>query len=237
MTDPVDDLIRNQMRDAFPQENEPSTILDELRPRMVRARRQRRALQTTAGIATLGAVLIGVLLVLPTIGGAPSELEVAGPDGSSTIVQPDDAKAAESPATTSLPGSTIEDSSQDGTDVAPSTPSQAPTTTQATTSSQATMTTQVTTTTQATTTSAPTTSSPPPPGLVVTPCGSLVAEIVGSGIGLVSTDPNPGFDVDVKSPGPTQIEVSFEDEADSHCEVIVENRDGQIWSDVDEEHQ
>jgi hypothetical protein len=60
---------------------------------------------------------------------------------------------------------------------------------------------------------------------------------VGSGIGLISTDPNPGFEADVKNSGPVQIEVSFEGEGSPHCEVIVENRNGQIWSDVDEENE
>jgi hypothetical protein len=62
-------------------------------------------------------------------------------------------------------------------------------------------------------------------------------EIVGSGIGLVSTDPDPGFEVEVKDSGPDQIEVGFEGDEVPHCEVTAENRNGQIWSSVDEDHE
>jgi hypothetical protein len=59
---------------------------------------------------------------------------------------------------------------------------------------------------------------------------------VGSGIGLIATNPNPGVSVDVKNAGPEQLEVSFESER-QHCEIIVENRDSEVWSEFEEEDE
>ncbi len=243
MTDPVDDLIRDHMRDSFPRGDGSSAVLEELRPQMIRARSRRRVVQTSAGMATLSAVLIGALLVLPQLGGTPSQLDVAGPDGSGTVVEPENPKSLDSPATTDVLGRTIEEPSDQDADVVPSSPTVVPdattTTTQtSTTAALTTTTTQTSTTTaQTSTTAAPRTTTTQTSGLITTPCGSLVAEIVGSGIGLVSTEPNPGFEAEVKNAGPAQIEVSFEGDEQPHCEVTVENRNGQIWSDLHEDDE
>ena len=94
-----------------------------------------------------------------------------------------------------------------------------------------------TTTSEAiTTTASSTTTSVQASEIVETPCGTLEVEIVGSGIGLIATNPNPGMSVDVKNAGPERLEVSFEGE-EQHCEVIVENRDGEVWTEVDEEDE
>jgi hypothetical protein len=254
MNDSGDDLVRDRLRNSIPLRAESASALDELRPRMVRARTRRRRAQAVASVVGAGAIVLGGLLLAGRIGDTATELDVAGlPDGSKAVVDGEDQTPVAPPSTTDVDGP-VEEASEsqqpapteiESTTVAPaitvapttSGSKSTATTSEVVTTDQPNTTEPETTTSQATTTTAPsTTTSVQASEIVETPCGTLEVEIVGSGIGLIATNPNPGMSVDVKNAGPEQLEVSFEGEG-QHCEVIVENRDGEVWSEVDEEDE
>lgn len=253
MSDPIDDRIRDRMRDSYPLDHGSSSVLDELRPQMTRARSRRKAVQASVGAAGLGALLIGALLLAPRLSqGDPSELELAGPTESSVA---DDDGGPES--TTSELGRTVEEPAssvvEDTTSLAPVTSAEPPTTTPSsaadpttatpsttiessstsdgvTTTAASPSTTEAETTTTTSESSSSTNASQV--STVTTACGTLRVELVGSGIELVSTAPTGGVSVDVKDSGPETVEVRFRSD-DRDCEVHAENRGGQLWTDIE----
>ena len=227
--DPIDDLIRDQMRDSFPLgQGTPAatSTLDALGPQMTRARSRHRARQTSVALVGASVLIVGLFTIVPKFGESDSELNLAGPTTSTLD--------------TDALGRSLEDPSSTGvepTTTAAPTPTSTPTTTAGpTTTAAPTATAPPTTTLEPTTTDAPTTTTEPDANVITTSCGTLEIELVGSGIALVSTNPNSGFAVDVKEDGPSKIEVSFESEG-LHCEVRAENRDGQLWSEVDNDSE
>ncbi|MGI9646488.1 MAG: hypothetical protein ACR2O6_14375 [Ilumatobacteraceae bacterium] len=159
----------------------------------------------------------------PNDGVLPPDQEGGDSDGSSSTVaeQADDQATTAPPAspTTQTPTTAVASTTQ-APAVASSTTVSVPTTTTIASSS----------TTQSPTTTDPGTS----PASIETACGTVVVELIGPGIRLVTTEPNPGMEVDIKNSGPEKVEVGFE-QGDVHCEVTAENRGGSIWSETDDE--
>jgi len=228
---------------------------------MVRARTRRRRAQAALSVVGAGAIVLGGLLLVGQIGDTATELDVAGlPDDSKVLDQSEVAADGEGQAQAAPPSTTdvdgpVEEASESqqsaptviqSTTVAPgiavaprtsgsdstATTSEVVTTDQRDTTEPETTMSETTTTT----TASSTTTSVQASEIVETPCGTLEVELAGSGIGLIATNPNPGMSFDVKNAGPEQLEVSFERER-QHCEVIVENRDGEVWSEVEEEDE
>lgn len=255
MSDPIDDRIRDRMRDSYPLDHGSASVLDELRPQMARARSRRKALHASVGAAGVGGLLIGALLLAPRLGpGDPSTLELAGPTESSLVADDIDAES-----TTSEVGRTVEDPSplaaDETTTLAPTTSVGEPSTTQpvpeepATSSPSTTIESSSTSDGVTTTAAAPSTTEPgttsstaaeqststsgaPQVSTVTTACGTLEVELSGSGVELVSTSPNAGVTVDVKDSGPDTVEVRFRSDS-RDCEVHVENRGGELWTDIE----
>ena len=72
---------------------------------------------------------------------------------------------------------------------------------------------------------------------MATQCGFVTIDITNTEITLISVDPFEGFERDVKNSGPETVEVSFESSRD-HCELKAEIRDGELWTDIDDdEHE
>jgi hypothetical protein len=260
MNNSGDDLVRDRLRESIPLRAESASALDELRPRMVRARTRRRQAQAALSVVGAGAIVFGGLLLVGQIGDTATELDVAGlPDDSKVLDQSEAAADGEGQAPAAPPSTTdvdrpVEESSEsqqpaptviESTTVAPAitvapttsgsdstaTTSEVVTTDRPSTTEPETTTSETTTTTASSTTTSVQTSE-----TVETPCGTLEVELAGSGIGLIATNPNPGMSVDVKNAGLEQLEVSFE-RVGQHCEVIVENRNGEVWSEVEEEDE
>lgn len=237
MTDDLDDTIRDQLRDTFPLHDSPSAVLGTLQPRLRRARARRRVAQIAPAIALTALVSVGVLTMVGG-GDKPSELDVGvAPDVDltlpSTTPLPDDGTTTSSEP--SQVGAT--DSSQPrasttttgGSSATTSSSPSSPTTVRSTTT---TATVEATSSTVSSTGApTPTTEVDPDPGTIETVCGVVEVELVGSGIRLVRTRPNRGFEVELKSDEPDIVEVSFEND-EQHCEVMAKNLDGEIWRNV-----
>ena len=259
MTDNTDDLIGDKMRDSFPlgqHESTAAATLDALRPQMQRARSRRRATQTSIVMVGVSLVVVGVLALLPRLGGSSnSEVNLAGAtDNTADVDDPDKPKALGSPTTTKRstttegPTTTAGPTTTEGptATAAPtattkrSSTTEGPTTTAGPTTTETTTgptTTQgPTTTTAPTTTENTTTTTAQSANIINTDCGTVEVALVGSGIELVDANANTGLTVDVKHAGPDEIEISFEG-AGMHCEVKAENRDGVLWSDTDNEQE
>lgn len=270
MSDPIDDLIRDKMRDSFPLAQDGSSAantLAALQPKMQRARSVRRATQASVAMIGASALVVGLLAILPQFGDAESEVNLAGSTSSTVADDPTGSKALASPASTDPLGRSIEEPSNttiepsataeprttaepatdaQSTVVEPTTTAEPATTVEATsapsttaepaTTTAAPSTTAATSTTAAPTTTESSTTTEPETDTISSSCGSIEVALVGSGIALVSTDPNSGFSVDVKDGGPSEIEVRF-DGSGSDCEINTENRGGQLWSAVDNDSE
>ncbi len=268
VTDPVDDLIRDRMRDSYRLDHTSDVVLEGLRPRMARARTRRKALQASAGAVGAGALLLGGLMIASQLADDSSELHLAGGVEVGSDIEDSNSKALSSPSSTDELGRLVEnpednsalapttsdpqdatateppttiDSEESGTTTSPNTTVEPATSVEGATTGPATTvepstTAAPTTTVEPSTTAAPTTTEAPSSTTINTACGSLEVELVGSGIELVSTEEHNGVDVEVSNSGPEKVEVSFEG-GGSHCEVIAENRNGEVWSDVSEEDE
>jgi hypothetical protein len=58
-------------------------------------------------------------------------------------------------------------------------------------------------------------------------CGSIVVRVQGSSVSLVTVEPDPGYQSDVKSAGPEVVEVGLEGRRE-HCELRAEMVDGRL---------
>jgi hypothetical protein len=87
-------------------------------------------------------------------------------------------------------------------------------------------------------TSQTTTSTSTSPGagesLVRSDCGDIVVGVQASSVTLVDVDPDPGYQTDVKSSGPSKVEVGFEGPG-GHCEVSARVEDGRLVTVVDDD--
>ena len=78
MNDSGDDLVRDRLRKSIQLRAESASALDELRPRMVRARTRRRRAQAAVSVVGAAAIVLGGLLLVGRIGDFTTELDVAG---------------------------------------------------------------------------------------------------------------------------------------------------------------
>lgn len=234
-------------RPSAPPGQGPERVLAELRPRIVRAGRIRRA-QVAATIVAPVVLILGGLLAIPrlaslsdrqaTVAGEPAEttmvddevenrttVRVTGttePDRSSTDEDGGAGTGGQDPAD---PGTDDPDGS-DGSDATdPSTTADPGVT--STTEPGSTTSMQQTTETSAGTTSIPGST------LVESPCGSIVVLVVDSSVQLIESLPEQGYDVDVKSDGP-EVEVSLEGGA-GHCELKAKFERGQLVTSSEDE--
>ncbi len=212
-------------------------VLAELRPRLVRARRLRRA-QIAATVVAPAALVIGGLAALTgLVSSDGGQATIAGQPDAATTTAVDD---AEERVTVEVTGTT--EASAPPADPTSSSSTTPPSSTTPTPSSQQ-PTDQPTSTpsTSTATTGTPTTSSPdsstststsvPGSELVESSCGSIVVVVVQSSVELIETLPDDGYDVDVKSSGP-EVEVSFEGQG--HCELKAEYERGRLVTSVDD---
>jgi len=255
--EPIDDLIAGRMRARYSTVSPSPAVLESLWPSLRRARRRRRAGQAMSGVFAVSAVVFGLIVALPQSSDQPVSVDTAGQpedDGGGSADRArsegtvhDVDKALVSPSSTSEPNTEDGPASEadvesattapQPTTIAPNT--NAPITQESSTTAPTTTVSSAPTTAPSTTTAAPTTTNAPTtteasvsPGTIESECGVMVVELVGSGIGLVSVDPIAGAEVDVKKSGPEEIEVRL-DAGSVHCELNAENRNGQIWSEVE----
>lgn len=228
MADDIDDLLRTRMREHFPRADSSARVLEELQPRMGKARMHRRfgiAVSSAVGVLSIS---FGVLAVLPDTA------------DEATIVDVTDNSAAERSLEDIDP--TTEDPTSETTSEPTRTPTSDASAITATTTSRVVGVTSTTTEAPASTTAATTTTSaestpsgaPDSPGRITTDCGVVEVELDGAGIRLVSTEANLGFSVETHNEGAEKVEVSFE-RAEDHCEVVAENRGGEIWIEQENE--
>lgn len=212
-----------------------------------------------SGVLAVSAVVFGLIVALPELSDRPVSVGTAGQpedgggssnDGARSPDIADDVdKALVSPSSTSEPiteNRPVSEPDVEGATTAPRVTTIAPnpttpTTQESSTTAPTTTVSSAPTTAPSTTIATPTTTNAPAPTTTeasVSPqtieseCGVMVVELVGSGIGLVSVDPIAGAEVDVKNSGPDEIEVRL-DAGSVHCELNAENRNGQIWSEVE----
>ena len=247
MSDPLDEAIARRMRSEVPLQAESSAALGELRGPMLRARR-RRAAAVNPGRAAVALLVVsaGVFGVAslddsePGVVAAGSTTSTAAaPAGAAPITDDGEVQAPDSstepPATAagSEPGSTALTSigpastSAAATSAAPT--SDGPTSTSPTSNPP----TSAVVTSDAPASTAPTSTSSTSPDpststttlvastgveTINTVCGSIRVSWTGDTVALDQVSAADGFDHDVKSSGPEDVEVKFDGES-GRCEV------------------
>ena len=213
----LDDEIRSRLRaDRGTAGSAPpaSTVFAQLQPRLRRARRMRRTRRVVVGAT--GAVLIGATGVALQFGDDLRSKTIRTYGESGRIAGVDDPLSeATSPQSGSsqsgTPPATIEDpTTSTSTSVSASPGVGVP---------------------AATTPGHPTSTQPPTPAAVPnridSACGSIVVEFVNDRVSLVEVLANPGFEVDVKSDGPQNVEVGMH-RGDVECELRTRVIDGRL---------
>lgn len=256
MADPFDDRLRCELQQAVGSSADAHSVLGNLTPSMRRARRRHvrhQAMAATTGLLAIAAVVAGVGTYSPNHD--RTTVVAAAPTGEANAHDESPTLSATANVVTSAPttASTVDSSaavtSSSTTSWPTTAPGPAPTTSAPTSPAESTSSTSgpsvstsipptsdisSSTTEPTATTGGPTTGVPSNEQTVESVCGSMVVLIDAANISLVDTQPDPGFGTDIKSAGPEQVEVSFEG-SEGHCELKAEVRNGQLWSDVDDD--
>lgn len=224
MPEDFDDQMREEFHTAFPAIDSPPGALQDLRPDLNKARRQRRLASGLSALVALALVGVGVTAVVRSM-----------PDNSDTDIGTVTPPPEEATTTT---GSTSSTSPETTTTVreadAPPTSSPA-TVTGAVPTTAATPPTPTSTAPPTSTPDNSTTSTTAPSAEERTfssDCGSVLVSINGSQVTLISVHENPGFTPEIKNAGPESVEVSFTG-PDSECEVHADPED----HDSEESHE
>ena len=237
MSDDFDDHLRSRLFDAVGPSADADSVLDDLRPALTRARRAAWLRTGAAGLVLVLGTSGAAAAVLTTVDDGPESVVVATAPAMTTgsITSPmsePTTTTAETSVMSSPPPSTATSSAS-----TVGTTSSRPTETThdadpTTTSNTADPTT--TTSSASSAPSEPTTTERPSTSSIESVCGSIVVSVVGEVIELVRSLADDGYEIDEKSSGPESVEVSFESST-NHCEIKAEVRDGELWTDVDEE--
>lgn len=262
--DPFDQRIRAELlTDLGPTENA-YAALEALTPSFTRAARVQRAQMVLASAAVVVAFFGGVGLAVSLVSTGADEstaaadqaetdwssgrsddqrptLEVDVPSDEPVdgAVEPDDESVAdhddaEGDTSVDEPTSVPDDHSDDSAGGETTTATESAAEATGSTTAQATTTSRPTTARPTTTRPASTTSLGSGESRLESDCGSVIVRVRGNSISVVEVDANPGYQTDVKSTGPEEIEVSFERTRD-HCEISAKVVNGRLVVDDDDD--
>jgi hypothetical protein len=210
--DPVDDALRRRFADGAPAGPDADTVLGDLRPRLRRARNQRRAVFSGALAA---AAVVVVLLVLAFAGG-----------GGTGSVRTPPASGGRNPdrgaAITTVPQptvTTVDDNGSGGSGADDTAPSPTADTGAALPGAGPVPETVPTTTPAAT------------PASYSSAGGSIVVNFDGSTVSLASSSPAAGFTAEVHDNGPSRVEVRFTNGA-TEWRIRVDVENGALSDDI-----
>jgi hypothetical protein len=242
MTDDFDDALRSRLQQSEPApSSDAHNVLGQLKPAMRRARIRRGVAVSAATLSLLGVSVIGLAAIATSLSQQTSELDILvdgdplpEPTAQTATTAPDAEETAEDRsreeqtetdiAISSLPATTIASSDSTTTSVAPSSTA-TPATTPARTQSAP-------TDNPSTTPSAATPPASPTQRKIQSNCGSITVSYGSNSVTLTSTQPGAGFAADVKSSGPEEVEVGFEN-GDAECEIKTRIESGTLETDID----
>jgi hypothetical protein len=203
--DALDDELGRRFRAGADVDRDPDVVLDALRPRMRRARSQRRA-SIAGACAGVAAVVVALVLALGSGGGGNGSVQTPpasrGPDRGTTAPSPTTTAPSGAVGTPDATTPTAPDASNPTT----STPDE-PTT-------------------------APPATAPPPTAPTVqdfpysSAGGSIVVRLSGGALSLLSSSPAGGYTAEVHDSGPSRVEVRFSD-GSTEWRIRVDLVDGQ----------
>jgi cytoskeletal protein RodZ len=235
-----DDELRRALRELAPSQADAHAVLDELKPRMRRARRHRRVGIVALSGFVVGGGVAGAISLIDISGTTRLVVTDSGPSASeidddvlSTAVEvptPTDPAVGDTRGTSPVASSEATEVTEPAGSVVTSEPDDDGSDTSAVVTPPDTSEPVVTPPTTASTVS----TQPPAPQRydIVSDCGSITVTFDSATVRLVATLPNPGFVTDVKGDGPREVEVGFADRVDE-CELKAWVDNGTLRQSVD----